>query len=146
MGAAGATAKEGARRMRLYLTRHGQTEWNVSQKMQGACDSPLTELGVRQAEQLQKRLELLPVDKAYVSPLKRAMDTARLLVGGRGLELIADKRLSEASLGAFEGLTSNRPGALSGAGLKLPPAIPSASARWETGRIFIRFRPGWRIF
>lgn len=105
MGAAGATAKEGARRMRLYLTRHGQTEWNVSQKMQGACDSPLTELGVRQAEQLQKRLELLPVDKAYVSPLKRAMDTARLLVGGRGLEMTADKRLSEASLGAFEGLT-----------------------------------------
>lgn len=91
--------------MRLYLTRHGQTEWNVAQRMQGACDSPLTELGLRQAEQLKKRMELLRVDRAYVSPLKRAMDTAQMITGGRDVELIPDMRLKEASLGAFEGLT-----------------------------------------
>lgn len=76
---------------------------------------------------------LLPVDKAYVSPLKRAMDTAQLLVGGRGLEMTADKRLSEASLGAFGGPDHRTgPGALSGAGLKLPPpsrALPPGGRR-----------------
>lgn len=91
--------------MKLYLTRHGQTEWNVEKRMQGAMDSPLTELGRRQARRLRLRLAALPIDRMYVSPLPRARATAQLLAEERQLATVVDGRLREAALGAFEGLT-----------------------------------------
>ena len=46
----------------LYITRHGQTEWNVQSRMQGWADSPLTVTGVEAATQLGKRLQNVPLD------------------------------------------------------------------------------------
>ncbi|QQZ59329.1 histidine phosphatase family protein [Paenibacillus sonchi] len=54
--------------MKLYLTRHGETEWNVVHRMQGFEDSPLTALGVRQAESLKTVLDAVPLDIVYTSP------------------------------------------------------------------------------
>lgn len=66
---------------RLYLLRHGQTEFNVKKLVQGRCDSPLTDLGHQQARAAAAWLKAHGVvpDKVVSSPLGRAMDTARLV-------------------------------------------------------------------
>lgn len=66
---------------RLYLLRHGQTEFNVKKLVQGRCDSPLTDLGCQQAEMAAAWLKAHNVipDKVASSPLGRAMDTASLV-------------------------------------------------------------------
>ena len=66
---------------RLYLLRHGQTEFNVKKLVQGRCDSPLTDLGRQQAGMAAAWLKAHNVvpDKVASSPLGRAMDTAQLV-------------------------------------------------------------------
>lgn len=66
---------------RLYLLRHGQTEFNVKKLVQGRCDSPLTDLGRKQAGRAAAWLKAHDVvpDKVVSSPLGRAMDTAQLV-------------------------------------------------------------------
>ncbi|MEE0455781.1 MAG: histidine phosphatase family protein [Collinsella sp.] len=66
---------------RLYLLRHGQTEFNVKKLVQGRCDSPLTDLGRQQAGMAVAWLKAHNVvpDKVASSPLGRAMDTAQLV-------------------------------------------------------------------
>lgn len=66
---------------RLYLLRHGQTEFNVKKLVQGRCDSPLTDLGRQQAGMAAAWLKAHNVvpDKVVSSPLGRAMDTAQLV-------------------------------------------------------------------
>ena len=66
---------------RLYLLRHGQTEFNVKKLVQGRCDSPLTDLGRQQAGAAAAWLKAHNVipDKVASSPLGRAMDTANLV-------------------------------------------------------------------
>lgn len=66
---------------RLYLLRHGQTEFNVKKLVQGRCDSPLTDLGRQQAKMAAAWLKAHNVtpDKVVSSPLGRAMDTAGLV-------------------------------------------------------------------
>lgn len=66
---------------RLYLLRHGQTEFNVKKLVQGRCDSPLTNLGRQQAQRAAAWLKAHGVvpDKVVSSPLGRAMDTASLV-------------------------------------------------------------------
>ncbi len=65
---------------KLYLLRHGQTEFNVKKLVQGRCDSPLTELGRKQAcgSRMAQSHDVVP-DKVVSSPLGRAMDTASLV-------------------------------------------------------------------
>lgn len=66
---------------RLYLLRHGQTEFNVKKVVQGRCDSPLTDLGRQQAAKAAAWLKAHDVvpEKVVSSPLGRAMDTAGLV-------------------------------------------------------------------
>ncbi|MDY4719717.1 MAG: histidine phosphatase family protein [Collinsella sp.] len=66
---------------RLYLLRHGQTEFNVKKLVQGRCDSPLTDLGRQQAQAAAEWLKAHGVvpGKVVSSPLGRAMDTASLV-------------------------------------------------------------------
>lgn len=66
---------------RLYLLRHGQTEFNVKKLVQGRCDSPLTDLGRQQAQAAATWLKAHGVvpDKVVSSPLGRAMATASLV-------------------------------------------------------------------
>ena len=92
----------------LYLVRHGQTELNVKNILQGWQDSPLTERGCEQALATRTAFAARGVafDHAYSSPLGRARRTAELIVGeGRSIELVDDLR--EWYLGSLEG-TSNR--------------------------------------
>jgi len=92
----------------IYLVRHGQTEFNRERRIQGHVDSPLTELGVRQARAVGGLLADLIRDPAgwriVSSPLGRAHATAELIssrLGGLSVDL--DDRLKEMSWGAFDG-------------------------------------------
>jgi probable phosphoglycerate mutase len=92
--------------MRLYVTRHGQTEWNTEGRMQGHKDSPLTQNGIDNARLLGKHLEDVRFDCVYSSPLRRAMHTAELIVGDRPLEIIPSPELQEMGFGIWEGRCS----------------------------------------
>lgn len=91
----------------IYVLRHGETEWNRSDRMQGWGDSPLTELGRAQA-QAQGRIlrKALPerVD-IRVSPSGRAMETARIALGNQALRAVEDPRLREVNVGDWVGRT-----------------------------------------
>ena len=65
----------------FYITRHGQTLFNAQKKIQGACDSPLTEIGIKQAEIAGKHLRDLGIefDDAYSSTSERAIDTLKIM-------------------------------------------------------------------
>lgn len=88
----------------LYITRHGQTEWNTERRMQGWGDSPLTKVGIEQAERLGKRLKEKKIDLIYSSPLGRAIKTAQIIRGERNIPIICDDRLKEIKLGKWEGM------------------------------------------
>lgn len=89
----------------IYLTRHGETEWNLQGKFQGFGDSPLTARGIKQAEGLAKRIDKLPIDAIYSSDLKRAKHTAEILRGNRDIPIIEREALREKAFGSWEGLT-----------------------------------------
>lgn len=63
--------------MRIYLTRHGETDWNILKKACGSTDRPLSERGLRQAEELAGAVRGLPIDLVISSPLQRAYFTAQ---------------------------------------------------------------------
>ena len=88
----------------LYLMRHGQTLFNLQHKIQGWCDSPLTELGQEQARLAGKYFieNKIPIDHAYASTSERACDTLELVTGGR-IPYTRLKGLKEWNFGVFEG-------------------------------------------
>ena len=93
---------------KLYLLRHGQTEFNVKKLVQGRCDSPLTDLGRQQAAKAAAWLKARDVtpDKVVSSPLSRAMATARLVAGellGPAAAVAPCEGIIERCYGSFEG-------------------------------------------
>jgi len=91
--------------VRLLLVRHGQSVWNAERRFQGATDVALSDLGRAQAEALGRALGGYRVAAAYVSPFRRAVETAELALAGTGVPLIPLEDLRELSLGAWEGST-----------------------------------------
>lgn len=90
----------------VYLTRHGQTEWNVQQRMQGHQDSPLTPLGVQQAEWLGKGLQEVHLDAVYASSSPRTLRTAEIILGERKIPVTACDEFKELCMGSWEGCES----------------------------------------
>lgn len=90
----------------FYLVRHGETQYNVEEKMQGWCDSPLTDNGVAMAKKLGEGLAEIPFVAAYSSTSGRAVDTAKLVLDGRGLEIHQSDDLREMYYGSVEGQSS----------------------------------------
>ncbi len=88
---------------KIYLIRHGETEWTISRQHTGTTDIPLTENGKRQAELLAKRLKGHKFDAVYTSPLRRALQTCEI-AGFKHAVLMPDLR--EWNYGAYEGITS----------------------------------------
>lgn len=87
----------------IYLVRHGQTEWNLEGRYQGSGDSPLTELGIKQANALSKHLENIHFDAIFCSPAGRAQNTARILKANRNIDLITINDFQEIQLASWEG-------------------------------------------
>jgi len=89
--------------LRLYLTRHGQTQSNLNKIMQGWHNSDLTELGKSQAKKLHKRIKHIDFEEVYSSPIKRAVDTAKIVSGKENVKTI--ENLKEIGLGEWESKT-----------------------------------------
>lgn len=86
----------------IYLTRHGQTLFNLQHKIQGFCDSPLTELGINQAKIAKEYFirEGIKLEEAHSSTSERAVDTLEILTE---LPFKTHKKLKEWNFGTFEG-------------------------------------------
>lgn len=91
--------------MRLLLARHGQSTWNAERRFQGSTDIALSALGRAQATALGQALAAYRVSAAYVSPYRRARETAEIALGDKPVPLSAMEELRELSLGDWEGCT-----------------------------------------
>lgn len=89
--------------MKLFVARHGQTDWNALNKVCGSTDRPLTELGKQQAKELAEKLKDKDIDVIFASPLMRAMQTAGAVSLATGIPVMVDDRLAEYDYGEFEG-------------------------------------------
>lgn len=89
----------------IYLTRHGQTVWNVEGRMQGWKDSPLTDLGIQQSLWLREKILGLDIDVIYSSISGRAIQTATIVKGDTDITIVEEPNLREIKLGDFQGLT-----------------------------------------
>jgi len=86
--------------MRIYLLRHGETDWNVARKIQGHTDIDLNSNGIRQAKSWLPFFDQISLAGVYSSSLSRAMETARL-ASGRA-PCVVDG-LNERNYGEWEG-------------------------------------------
>lgn len=89
--------------MRIFLVRHGQTDDNIKNLMQGWKDTPLNETGKSQANQLISFFETQKIDIIYSSDLSRAYETARIIAKSLNKQVFLDKQLREMYLGSWEG-------------------------------------------
>jgi broad specificity phosphatase PhoE len=89
--------------VRVYLVRHGETEWNRRGIFQGTTDVPLNAAGRAQAAELARALDGVRFDAAYTSPLSRARQTAQAVLAGRDVPLDALPELREISYGLWQG-------------------------------------------
>jgi probable phosphoglycerate mutase len=96
--------------MTLYIIRHGETELNKQKRLQGQTDIPLNDYGRHLAKVTGQALADVRFDRVISSPLSRAMETARLVTGGREVVLTTDPRLQEISFGVYEGYCYGKEG------------------------------------
>lgn len=90
----------------IYLVRHGQSEWNVSNLMQGTTSGvPLTKVGIKQARALKDRFKNVKFAAIFSSDLLRARQTAQIVAFERRLAVMTTRALRERSFGDYEGKT-----------------------------------------
>jgi len=90
--------------MKLFITRHGTTQWNMARRLQGWGDSNLTKEGIERAIKLGERLVDINFDKIYSSPQNRAFETAKLIRGTKDIEIEKHDGLRELGFGTWEGM------------------------------------------
>jgi probable phosphoglycerate mutase len=108
---------------RLIVWRHGNTDWNAGNRVQGQTDVPLNELGRQQAVDAAELLLKLQPAMIVASDLRRAADTAAALAALTGLPVRYDERLRERYFGAWQGLTM----------AEVQRTLPEEHARWQAG-------------
>ena len=91
--------------MKLYVTRHGETEYSLKGVVCGTTDCPLTDFGRQQALSLAEEIrgKGIKIDMIYSSPLIRAKETAEVLAAKISVPIVVDERLREQDCGGFEG-------------------------------------------
>lgn len=122
----------------FYFTRHGQTTWNVANKICGSTDVELTEKGRNQARELGQKIASGDYDISEIlySPLIRAADTAKIISEVTGIPATAEPRLTEQSFGKWEGTPRN--------GAKFAAAKENFLDSFEGGESMMR--AGHRIY
>lgn len=95
--------------MKLYIARHGETQWNVDDRISGRTDIPLTERGLEQAKALAEKAVGKGIEVIIASPLIRARQTAQAVSDVLGIPVAIDERLIELNFGIFEGLDRGHP-------------------------------------
>ena len=93
--------------MKIYLVRHGETDWNNEKRLQGWADISLNAKGVKEAEEVAEKLKNVHFDDAFCSDLERAEVTAETILKGRDIEVQMDPRLRELGFGPLEGTLYN---------------------------------------
>lgn len=88
----------------LYVIRHGQTDWNLNNKLQGRTDIELNDNGRQQAKETKNALIDIKFDYVFCSPLKRAMETCKIVTDEK---IVVDERLLERNYGELEGNYKN---------------------------------------
>jgi broad specificity phosphatase PhoE len=106
---------------RLFLVRHGATMLSAEDRFAGSTDVALSEEGRAQASALGRRLADVPLAAAYVSPMDRTRETARLILGSRGVEVVVRPELRETDHGHWEQKTRE----------EVRRQFPAEYARWE---------------
>ena len=96
--------------MKIYFVRHGETDWNKERKIQGQVDIPLNEFGRHLARETAKGLRDVPFDVCFTSPLGRARETAEIILQGRDVPILEDKRILEMNFGVLEGKCCSKDG------------------------------------
>jgi probable phosphoglycerate mutase len=90
---------------RIYLVRHGETQWNLTHRFQGRTDVPLNQVGKNQARALALTLKEVPLMAIYSSPLVRAIETAEFIKEFHpSTPLFEEEGLIEMDLGEFDGM------------------------------------------
>ena len=88
--------------MKIWITRHGQTNLNLAHLMQGLTDEPLNETGIAQAREARKQIGNIRFDAVYTSPLDRAIVTGSIIGNVPRESVITDPRIIEADFGKYE--------------------------------------------
>ena len=91
---------------KIYVVRHGETDWNKNGICQGKTNISLNENGVAQAKVLKDKINVNLIDICYVSPLNRTIETAKIITNNK-LDLIIDDRIVERGFGTLEGKPFN---------------------------------------
>lgn len=87
---------------KLYIVRHGKTDWNIKGLIQGSTDISLNENGIKETKELANNIDLSKIDICICSPLKRTRETANILVENK-IPIIYDDLIIERSFGDLEG-------------------------------------------
>jgi alpha-ribazole phosphatase len=120
---------------KLYLVRHGRTKLHKDDRFWGKTDVDLSDIGIRQAEQLRDRLAKEKLQAVYASKLSRAQATAEIMVADRKLAITTREELDECNFGYVEGLTFEE------ISLKYPElsrelSVPGMDTRFPGGESF----------
>ena len=96
--------------MRIYLMRHGETDWNREGRLQGRMDIAMNATGIRQMQEAGAGLRDrgISFDKILASPLRRAVESAEIIASGIGYcrdDIVIEPLLTERSFGTAEGVT-----------------------------------------
>lgn len=91
--------------MKIYLIRHGETDWNLQGRLQGREDIPLNKTGILQANACGEALRNIRFDSIQTSPLMRAKETARIIASWQQCPVIVNPELIERDYGRLAGLT-----------------------------------------
>lgn len=112
--------------MKLYLVRHGETEWNLLNRIQGQSDIPLNENGRNQARELAKAIQSsgLVFDRIYTSRMIRAKETAEIIAADLQTKFSVLDGIEEMNLGKWEGYTWRQ----------VREAFPEEYAIWHENR------------
>ncbi|MCF0145410.1 MAG: histidine phosphatase family protein [Eubacterium sp.] len=89
--------------MHLYIIRHGETEWNKEWRLQGQSDVLLNEAGIELAEITSEAMKDIPFEICFTSPLKRAVQTAEIILKDGRAEVVPEPLLTEIGFGELEG-------------------------------------------
>lgn len=87
----------------FYYVRHGQTMFNLEHRLQGMCDSPLTEKGIADAHRAELALRTIPFDRAFCSSSERCIDTAAIVLERHNVTAKPMKPLKEIDFGSLDG-------------------------------------------
>lgn len=119
---------------RIYLVRHGQTEWNRQERFRGHIDIPLNEVGHTQAQSLAAYLQKKPITAVFTSPLQRALQTAIPIAHLHNLSPVALAEIVDIDYGAWQSFSP----------AEVRERYPDLLAQWYTAPNLVKI-PGGEI-